>query len=120
MAKPASPRATAAIWRELSPSAASASRELDPDGTLAAAERMGLITFKDCKAALAEALSIPAHRTGHFSRLRESLALEQCDILLVVGTPTLRPEDVARQARAYYHADSAVIDETSMRGEDGR
>jgi hypothetical protein len=52
--------------------------------------------------------------------MRESLALEGCDILLVVGTPTLRPEDVARLARAYYHADPQLIDETSVRGEDGR
>ena len=37
-----------------------------------------------------------------------------------VGMPTLRPEDVARLARAYYHADLLVIDETSVRGEDGR
>src|ERR1051326_5301038 len=37
-----------------------------------------------------------------------------------VGTPTLRPEDVSRLARAYYHADPQVIDETSVRGEDGR
>jgi hypothetical protein len=95
-------------------------RDLDPDGTRLSAERVGLMTFKDCKAAMAEALGIPAHRTGHFSRLRESLALEDCDILLVVGTPTLRPEDVARLARAYYHADPQLLDETSVRGEDGR
>ena len=69
---------------------------------------------------MAAALGILAHRTGHFSRVRESLALEQCDILLVVGAPTLRPEDVARLARAYYHADPQVIDETSVRGADGR
>jgi hypothetical protein len=36
----------------------------------------------------------------------------QCDIFLVVGTPTLRPEDVARLARAYYHADPQLIDES--------
>jgi hypothetical protein len=95
-------------------------RELDPDGTYLAAERVGLITFKDCKAAMAEALGIPAYRTGHFWGMRGSNALEDCDVLLVVGTPTLRPEDVARLARAYYHADPAVIDETSVRGADGR
>jgi hypothetical protein len=95
-------------------------RELDPKGMLAASGRVGLITFKDCKAAMAEALGIPAERTGHFSRLRGSNALEGCDILLVVGTPTLRPEDVARLARAYYHADPQLIDETSVRGDDGR
>jgi hypothetical protein len=38
----------------------------------------------------------------------------------VVGTPTLRPEDEVRLARAYYHSDPHVIDETSMRGADGR
>jgi hypothetical protein len=37
-----------------------------------------------------------------------------------VGTPTLRPEDVARLARAYYHDDLQLIEETSVRGEDGR
>jgi hypothetical protein len=37
----------------------------------------------------------------------------------VVGTPALCPEDVARLARALYHADPQVIDETSERGADG-
>ena len=95
-------------------------RELDSDGTHLAAERVGLITFKDCKAAMAEALGIPAERTGHFWGMRGSNALEDCDILLVVGTPTLRPEDVVRLALAYYHADPQMINETSVRGEDGR
>jgi hypothetical protein len=94
-------------------------RELDPDGALVAAGRVGLITHKDCEQAMAEALGIPAQRTGHFSRLRGSNALEDCDILLVVGTPAVRPEQVARLARAYYHADLEVIDETSVRGENG-
>lgn len=31
----------------------------------------------------------------------------------------MRPEQVARLARAYYHADPQVIDETSERCEDG-
>jgi hypothetical protein len=51
--------------------------------------------------------------------MRESLSLEDCDMLLVVGTPAVRPEQVARLARAYNHADPQVIDETSVRGEDG-
>jgi hypothetical protein len=93
-------------------------RELDPDGTLAASGRVGLITFKDCKPAMAQALGI--ERLGHFWGMRGSNALEGCDVLLVVGTPTLRPEDVARLARAYYHADPKLINETSVRGEDGR
>jgi hypothetical protein len=95
-------------------------RELDPDGTLAASGRVGLITFKDCKPAMAQALGIPVERAGHFWGMRGSNQLQDCDILLVVGTPTLRPEDVARLARAYYHADPQLVDETSVRGEDGR
>jgi hypothetical protein len=109
----------AATWRGRSPSAGSASRELDPEGTLVASGRVGLITHKDCKRALAEALGIPAHHTGHFWGMRESLQLQDCNILLVVGTPAVRPEQVARLARAYYHADLQVIDETCERGEDG-
>jgi hypothetical protein len=93
---------------------------LDPDGTLTACGQVGLITHKDCKPAMAEALGIPADRTGHFWGMRGSNALEKCDILLVVGTPAVRPELIARLARAYYHADPQLIDETSVRGEDGR
>jgi hypothetical protein len=51
--------------------------------------------------------------------MRGSNRLEDCTILLVVGTPALRPDHVARLARAYYHADPEVIDETSERAEDG-
>lgn len=75
-------------------------RELDPDGTLVATERVGLITHKDCERAMAEALGIPTHRTGHFWGMRGSNQLEDCDMLLVVGTPAVRPEQVARLARA--------------------
>jgi hypothetical protein len=107
------------IWRGRQPKCRYLLHELDPDGTLAAAGHVGLITFKDCKAAMAEALGIPTERTGHFSRLCGSNALEDCDILLVMGTQTLRPADLARLARAYYHADPQLIDETSVRGEDG-
>lgn len=66
-----------------------------------------------------EALGILAHRTGHFSRMRGSNQLEDCDVLLVVGTPAVRPGQVVRLARAYYHADPQVINETSERTEGG-
>jgi hypothetical protein len=52
--------------------------------------------------------------------MRGSNVQEACRVLLVVGTPTLRPEDLARLARTYYHADLQLVDETSVRGEDGR
>jgi hypothetical protein len=94
-------------------------RELDPEGTTRAAVQVGLVTHKDCERALTEALDIPENRTGHFWGMRGSNRLEDCTILLVVGTPALRPDHVARLARAYYHADPQVIDETSERAEDG-
>ena len=119
MAKPVSRPDTGGIWHELSRNAANGSRELDPDGTVRAAAQVGLITHKDCERALAEALGIPEHRSGHFWGMRGSLCLEDCTILLVVGTPALRQDHVARLARAYYHADPQVIDETSERTDDG-
>jgi hypothetical protein len=94
-------------------------RELDPDGALVESSQVGLITHKDCERPMAEALGIPEHRTGHFWGMRGSNRLEECTLLLVVGTPAVRPEQVARLARAYYHADPQVIDEMSERGEDG-
>jgi hypothetical protein len=108
-----------ATWRAPQPACRYLLRKLDPDGALVAAGRVGLITHKDCERAMAEALGIPAHRTGHFWGMRGSNALEDCDVLLVVGTPAVRPEHVARLARAFYHADPEVIDEASERGEDG-
>jgi hypothetical protein len=48
------------------------------------------------------------------------MRLVQCDVLLVVGTLTLSPADIARIARAYEHANSTAIDETSVRGADVR
>ena len=62
-----------------------------PDGTLVALGRVGLITFKDCKAVMTEALGIPADRTGHFWGMRESLALEDCDILRARGHADAAP-----------------------------
>ena len=90
----------AEIWRGRQPECRYLLREVDSDGLGRASGRVGLITHKDAERAVAEALGIPAHRTGHFSRLRESLALEECDVLLVVGTPAVRPEQVVRLARA--------------------
>jgi hypothetical protein len=40
-------------------------------------------------------------------------ALEPCEILLVVGTPTLSPETVSRLARTLYHQDPEPITEGS-------
>jgi hypothetical protein len=106
-------------WRGRSWGVGSGSRELDPDGTLVESSRVGLITHKDCERAIAEALGIQAHRTGHFWVMRGSNQPEGCMILLVVGTPAIRPEQVARLARAYYHADLQVINETSERASGG-
>jgi hypothetical protein len=66
-------------------------RELDPEGTARAADQVGLITHKDCERPMAKAIGIPEHRSGHFSRLRGSNRLEDCTILLVVGTHATLP-----------------------------
>jgi hypothetical protein len=98
-------------------------RELDPKGEELAAGRVGLITHKGCEQPLAEAIGIPYHdpalpegtgrvgRTGHFWGIRGSNRLEDCTILLVVGTPALQPDDVLRMARALYADDPVPLDE---------
>jgi hypothetical protein len=93
-------------------------KELDPDGQLAATERIGLVTYQGCEREIAEALSIPQHRTGHFWAMRGSNALEDCEILIVIGTPTLNLEETRRLARALY-CDDALLDETSEPDENG-
>jgi hypothetical protein len=95
-------------------------RELDPTGEELAAGRVGLITHQGCERVLAEAIGIPysdpaqpegAGHTGHFWGIRGSNRLETCTILLIVGTPSLQPEDVKRMARALYADDPAPLDE---------
>src|ERR1051326_542563 len=108
MAKRASPRAMGRTWRGPSPSAESLSRELDPDGALVAAGRVGLITHKDCKPAMAEALGIPAERRAISPVCAGATPWSSPTSCTVVGTPEVRPELIARLARAYYHADRAA------------
>jgi hypothetical protein len=89
------------------------------EGVERATRRFRLITHKDCERAMGEALGIAPERTGHFWGLRGSNRLEDCAILLVVGTPAVRPEQIVRLARAYYRDDPQALDETAERGEDG-
>jgi hypothetical protein len=104
----------------VSPSATSISASSGPDGTHLAAERVGLITFKDCKAA--SPVRSASRRTARATSpgCAKASRSRTATYGTVFGTPTLRPEDVARLARAYYHSDPHVIDETSVCGEDGR
>ena len=71
--------------------------------------------------ALAEAAHVSReHRTGHFWGMRESLRLEDCAMLLVVGTPAVRAlAGGAAGARLLSRGRERLIDETSVRGEDG-
>ena len=80
-------------------------RDLDPDGALMAAGQVGIITHQGCETALGEALGIPAHRRGHFWAQRGNNSLEDCALLLIVGTPGLRPAHLATIARALYADD---------------
>ena len=87
--------------------------KLDPDGEQIRAESVGIISFMGCVDAIGEALNIPEHRRGHYWGIRGSNHLEDCSILLLVGTPTLRPDELLRQARALYRDDPELIKETS-------
>ena len=109
-----------AIQRGPSPNAESLSRELDPDGALVAAGPWG-----SSRSMTAKRRAPCARHPGRAHRplltsARKQRGLWTATSGTVVGTPTLRPEDVARLARAYYHDDPQLIDETSARGEDGR
>jgi hypothetical protein len=88
-------------------------QKLDPDGEQIRAESVGIVSFMGCVDAIAEALDIPEHRRGHYWGIRGSNHLEDCSILLLVGTPTLRPEELLRQARAIHRDDLGLIKETS-------
>ena len=52
--------------------------------------------------------------------MRESLQLQDCTLLLVVRTPAVRPEQVARQARAYFRDDPEPLDKTAAPDAEGR
>jgi len=87
-------------------------QKLDPDGEQIRAESVGIISFMGCVDAIADALAIPEHRRGHYWGIRGSNHLEDCSILLLVGTPTLRPDELLRQARTLYRDDPELIRET--------
>jgi hypothetical protein len=106
----------AVIWRGRSPSAASGSRELDPDGTLVAFERVGPITYKDCKPGT---LGRNAECTGHFSRLRGSNTLEDCDLLQARGDADTAPRRCGSQGRGRITTPAGRRSMRPARGEDG-
>jgi hypothetical protein len=97
--------------------------QVDPDGDALAAGRVGLITFMECEQYIAEVLGIPyssdtkhpeCGRTAHYYGQRGTNHLEDCSILLVIGTPWPPPHEVVRLARAVYRDDSIPLDETIM------
>lgn len=94
-------------------------RQEDPDGQEHQAQRIGIISFKGCIDALGEALDIPAERRLHFWAARGSNALEDCTILLVIGTPTVAPATVARLARALWADDPEPISTESELDDQG-
>lgn len=73
-------------------------------------KKIGLITYRDCKEALGEALNIPEKRRGHFWAVRGSNDFEDCEVLLVVGTPIQNLRGVEWMARALYANDPTPID----------
>jgi len=90
-------------------------RELDPNGNAT----IGLISFKGCIDELGEALGIPEERRLHFWAARGSNALQECAILLVIGTPCVHPATIARLARALWADDPEPISEESKPDDQG-
>jgi hypothetical protein len=90
---------------------------VDSDGSRCRAGEVGLITFKGCEKALREALGIPVGRSMHFFGARGSNALENCPILLVVGTPALPPDEVLRLARGLWRHHEYSIEPASVQFE---
>ena len=95
-------------------------KQVDPQGEKAREGKVGLITYMGNEKAMREALGIPEGRSTHFWAARGSNGLEQCEILLLVGTPTLAPETVYRIARTLYRDDPQPIREGSHPTENGR
>jgi hypothetical protein len=104
----------------------------DPDGSKTAAGKVGLISFRSCVDEVAEALHIPEtvevigehgetvtrKRRGYYWNMRGSNEMEDCEILICLGTPTLRPDEVIRLARALWHDDPTPINPASNKDEE--
>jgi hypothetical protein len=74
--------------------------------------QVGLITHKGCADALGEELGIPVERRGHFYNVRGSNDFNDCDVLIVVGTPIPKLEEVEWWARTLYADDPDPIQTT--------
>jgi hypothetical protein len=68
--------------------------------------RLGVVSYEKFATILGEALGAQPKDCLYFGNLRGSNALEQCDVLLVVGTPTPSLDDVLRDAQAIFYRDS--------------
>lgn len=83
--------------------------QYDPQRTQRLSCKVGLISFKDCVDTLGDALGIPKHRRMWFWGCRGSNALEDCTTLLVVGTPSIKPDELVEYARDLYRRDPSPI-----------
>lgn len=82
-------------------------------------ERLGLITYKRIEDRLGEMLGVATYHDGatgkecplslHFGGLRGSNILEECDVLVVIGTPMPALEDIMRYAQAIFYEDTEPI-----------
>lgn len=71
----------------------------------------GLITYAGLETTLGDALGIPTEKRGHFWGVRGSNTFEDCDTLIVVGTPIPNLSQVVHFARMLYLNDSDLIRE---------
>jgi len=89
-------------------------KKVNPDGS----KKVALISHMECVDKIAEALGLPEKQTGYYWNVRGSNSWEKCDILLLIGTPTLNPQTIATIARSLYFNDPEPICEDWTR-EDG-
>ncbi len=64
--------------------------------------RPAVVTHKALVPSVVAALGIPAERVLHFGNQRGSNALRDADLLLVIGTPSMSPDDAYSMACAAY------------------
>lgn len=94
-------------------------QQLDADGDLRAADKVGLITFEGVEAEMREALSIPTRLSGHFWGVRGSNRFADCELLLVVGRPRIPTEQVVRMGNVLFANDEEPLDTRQYTEVDG-
>lgn len=71
-------------------------------------ERIGIVSFMGCVNDFARDLGIAPENCLHYWALRGSNSLEDCDVLLVIGTPMLPLDELYRLSQAVFYDESVI------------